>query len=88
MSGESSGLLWTFGSLLATALLLGVIVWPVSVIMKARIAEGREERYRALAQSGLEAQQAIERRLADISNELAATRAHLAELQRVLHDVE
>ena len=88
MNGEISGLLWTFGSLAATALLIVVVAWPVSVIMRARIAEGREERYRTLAASAIEAQQAIERRLVDIDHELAGMRKHLATVQRVLTEVQ
>lgn len=88
MSGETSGLVWTFGSLAVTALLIWAVATPLSVIMKARTTEGREERYRALALACLEGQQGVERRLAEIAVELAATRTHLAEVQRVLADVE
>ena len=88
MSGEVSGLIWTFGSLLSTALLIGAVAWPLTVIMRARVTEGREERYRSLAQSAVDAQQAVEQRLGEISAELTATRTHLAEFQRVLREVE
>jgi hypothetical protein len=88
MSGDVSGMVWTLGSLAATALLIVVVAWPVSVIMRARVAEGREERYRKLAESAIEAQQAADRRLAGIAAELAAMRTHMATLERVLTEVE
>ena len=88
MSGEVSGIVWTFGSLLATGLLIAVVAWPMSVIMRARIAQGREERYRSLAQAAVDAQVAADQRLAEITTELASIRTHLADLQRVLREVE
>jgi hypothetical protein len=88
MSGEVSGMLWTFGSLAATALLIVVVAWPVGVIMRARVAAGREERYRKLAESAIEAQQAAGQRLAEIRAELGVMRTHMAALERVLTEVE
>jgi hypothetical protein len=88
MNGEVTGIIWTFGSLLATGLLIAVVAWPMSVIMRARIAEGREERYRSLAQAAVDAQRAADERLAGIATELATIRTHLADLQRVLREVE
>ena len=88
MSGTTSGLLWTFGSLVATGLLILAVAWPVTVIMRARISRDREEGYRTLSQGCLDSQRVVEQRLAEIAGELSATRAQLAEIRRVLTDVE
>ncbi len=88
MSGDVSGMVWTFGSLAATALLIVVLAWPVSVIMRARVAAGREERYRKLAEAAIMAQQAADLRLAEIAGELGVMRKHMAAMERVLTEVD
>lgn len=81
-------MLWVFGLLAMIALLIVVVAWPLAKVTRAKVALGREDRYRDLAEAAVGVQQATEQRLAALGAELDAMRSHLAAMQKVLTEVD
>lgn len=70
------------------AALLVVIIWQVFATWRAKAALTREREYQKLAEAATSAQQAIERRLDEMSSQLAVMHDRLAATERLLREVE
>ncbi|ROT33583.1 hypothetical protein [Micromonospora sp. HM5-17] len=70
------------------ATVLVVIIWQVFATWRARAALTREREYQKLAEAAANTQQAIERRLDEISTQLAGMHDRLAAAERLLREVE
>lgn len=65
-----------------------VIIVQVGATVRARAALAREGEYRRLAESGVEAQQSIERQLTEAGKRLAAMEERMSSLEKILQTVE
>ncbi|MEV4257810.1 hypothetical protein AB0J52_32010 [Spirillospora sp. NPDC049652] len=65
-----------------------VIIVQVGATVRARAALAREEEYRRLAETGLETQRLIERRLTDTARSLGEMEKRMDALERILLTVE
>lgn len=70
------------------AVVIAVVVWQIAGTWRARMLAGREEAYRKLAEEAAESQQAVQRQLTSTANDLADVRERIAEIERVLKQVE
>jgi len=73
--------------LLATAVLT-TLIWQFGATWRAKVGLAREQEYRALAEAAVRAQEASEKRLADMDTQLGVLREQLSSVERVLKQVE
>lgn len=73
----------------ALVIILAVLlIWAVIAFLRTRISITREEQYHELAAQAVAAQEATERRMAEVAAELSTMRTHMASLERVLTEIE
>lgn len=65
-----------------------VTVWQLFANSRAKVISGREEEWRRLADESTRAQETTARRLAELTESLAETRARVDAIERVLKEVE
>lgn len=65
-----------------------VIIVQVATTVRAKAALVREGEYRKLAERAVEIQEAIERRLAVLDDQLGQTQTRIASIERILKQVE
>jgi hypothetical protein len=79
--------IFLIGMFIAIGATLSVIAWQVFSTWRAKMAVGKEQAYRLLAESTSEALDRLNRQLEATNAELAALRSHTAELERLLKEV-
>ncbi|GIG89047.1 hypothetical protein [Plantactinospora endophytica] len=84
---------WTevVGAFGVFALIITVVTTTIIQIARTKrtkMAAGRKEDYRKLAETAVRAQEGTEHRLAELGSRLASMEARMTSLERVLKDVE
>jgi TolA-binding protein len=67
---------------------IAVTIWQLAASWRAKAALGREEVYRKMADDAVRTHESIDRRLADISEQLKTMDGRMASLERILKEVE
>jgi hypothetical protein len=83
-----SGMWWTFGSLAFVFLLLGVVLWPVTSIWKARAGLKKEEEYRELSDRSVRSLEGSDRELRELRSSVTSLDGRIEVLEKMLAEVE
>ncbi|GAA1311459.1 hypothetical protein GCM10009634_78440 [Saccharothrix xinjiangensis] len=78
----------TIGVFVLLTAVITVGIWQLAATWRAKVVVGREEAYRALAESAEREREATRRQLEAIDERLAAVDTRLASIERVLREVE
>jgi hypothetical protein len=89
MTGQDwTEVIGAFGVFALTTTVLTVVIIQVAATMRAKAALTREDAYRRLAERAVETQEATERRLTVLDEQVTQTQARLAAIEQVLKQVE
>ena len=76
------------GGIAMVTIIVVVVVWQVFLSWRAKMSIAREEAYRQLAEAGGESQRSILEQQHRISDDLASVSQRLANIERILQQVE
>jgi hypothetical protein len=82
------GMVWTFGSLLVSIAFLAIVAWFVAARYRAKASIAIQASYRKLADDAADAQYQTSARLTAIDNQLTDVSSRLADLEKILCEVE
>jgi len=89
MSGEDwAGVIGVFGVFTLITTVVTVVIIQVAATIRAKAALSREDAYRRLAERAVETQEATERRLSTLDEQVTQAHARLAAIEQVLKQVE
>lgn len=67
---------------------ISVIIVQVATTMRAKAVLAREDAYRKLAESAVQLQEATEKRLVALTDQLGQTQTRIASIEQILKQVE
>ena len=76
------------GGIAMVTIIVVVVVWQVFLSWRAKMSIAREEAYRQLAEAGGESQRSILEHQHRLSDDLASVNQRLANIERILQQVE
>jgi hypothetical protein len=76
------------GGIAMVTIIVVVSIWQIFLSWRAKMSVAREEAYRQLAETSAEAQQDLSGRQQRMSEDLAAVSQRLANIERILQQVE
>lgn len=76
------------GLFLLITTVVAVTIWQLGAAWRAKVLLSREDAYRTLAESAVKSQENSERALAEMSEQLTALSSRLANVERILSEVE
>jgi hypothetical protein len=89
MTGQDwTEVIGAFGVFALTTIVTTVVIIQVATTIRAKAALSREDAYRRLAERGVETQEATERRLTVLDEQVTQAQARLAAIEQVLKQVE
>ena len=93
LQADNGGLDWpqamiAVGGIAMVTIIVVVVVWQVFLSWRAKMSIAREEAYRQLAEAGGESQRSILEQQHRLSDDLASVNQRLANIERILQQVE
>jgi hypothetical protein len=89
MNGQDwTEVIGAFGVFALTTTVVTVVVIQVAATIRAKAVLAREDAYRRLAERAVETQEATERRLTALDQQITETQARLTAIEKVLKQVE
>ncbi|MDW5324813.1 hypothetical protein [Plantactinospora sp. KLBMP9567] len=88
MGSDAWTMLLVLGIFTLATTVVVVVIWQAFATWPARATLAREREYRALAETAVATQEKTERRLEEVTGQLAEIRDRVTALERLLREVE